>query len=140
MATQGFELPKFDMTTMPMMPLMKPVDPEAVMAAHRRNVEAMTNAGQILADGARSFTQRQSEIVQARMSEFSSKAETYMKPQQPGQMNVQGQVEDAKSTYEQAVTDARELMEIVAKAQADALHVINQCMLANLEAMKKFTG
>ncbi len=137
MATQGFELPKFDMSTMPM---MKPVDTEALMAAHRRNVEAMTNASQILADGARSFTQRQGEIMQARMSEFSSKAETYMKPQQPGEMNVQGRVEEAKSAYEQAVTDARELMEIVAKAQADALHVVNQCMLTNLKEMKKLTG
>jgi phasin family protein len=63
-----------------------------------------------------------------------------MKPQQAGDMNVQGQVEEAKSAYEQAVTDARELMEIVAKAQADALHVVNQCMLANLEEMKKLTG
>lgn len=137
MATQPYELPKFDM---PMMPMMKPVDTEAVMAAHRRNVEAMTNAGQILADGARSFTQRQSEIMQARMSEFSSKAESYMKPQKPGDMNVQAQVEEAKSVYEQAVTDARELMEIVTKAQADALHVVNQCVLTNLEEMKKFTG
>ena len=137
MATQGYELPKFDMS---MMPMVKPVDTEAVMAAHRRNVEAMTNAGQILADGARSFTQRQSEIMQARMSEFSSKAETYMKPQKPGEMDVQGSVDEAKSAYEQTITDARELMEIVAKAQSDALHVINQCMLANLEEMKKVTG
>lgn len=137
MATQPYELPKFDL---PMMPMMKPVDTEAVMAAHRRNVEAMTNAGQILADGARSFTQRQSEIMQARMSEFSAKAEGYMKAPKPGEMNVQSQVEDAKSAYEQAVTDARELMEIVTKAQADALHVVNQCVLTNLEEMKKFTG
>ncbi|MFP4125758.1 MAG: phasin family protein [Alphaproteobacteria bacterium] len=137
MATQSYELPKFDL---PMMPMMKPVDTEAVMAAHRRNVEAMTNAGQILADGARSFTQRQSEIMQARMNEFSAKAEGYMKAPKSGEMNVQAQVEDAKSAYEQAVTDARELMEIVTKAQADALHVVNQCMLANLEEMKKFTG
>jgi len=137
MATQTFELPKFDV---PMMSMMKPVDTEVVMAAHRRNVEAMTNASQILADGARSFTQRQSEIMQARMNEFNAKAGTYMKPQQPGEMNVQGQVEEAKSVYEQAVTDTRELMEIVAKAQGDALHVMNQCVLANLEAMKKMTG
>lgn len=140
MATQGFELPKFDMTTMPMMPLMKPVDPEAVMAAHRRNVEAMTNAGQILADGARSFTQRQSEIVQARMSDFNAKAGTYMKPQQADAASVQGQVDDAKSAYEQAVSDTRELMEIVAKAQADALRVVNQCVLSNLEEMKKLAA
>lgn len=136
MATQSYEFPKFDMSMMP----MKPVDPEAVMAAHRRNLDAMTRAGQILADGARSFTQRQSEIVQARMNEFGSKAESYMKTQKAGDVDVQGGVEDAKSAYEQAVADARELMEIVAKAQADALQVVNQCMLANLEAMKKFTG
>ena len=143
MATQSFQMPTFDMSkmaNMPMMPMMKPMDPNAMMAAQRRNIEAMTNAGQILADGARSFTQRQSEIMQARMSEFSSKAETYMKPQKPGEMDVQGSVDEAKSAYEQAVTDARELMEIVAKAQADAMQVMNRCMLANLEELKQATA
>jgi phasin family protein len=140
MATQRFEMPKFDFPMMPMMPMMKPVNPEAFMVAHRRNLEAMTNASQILADGARSFTQRQSEIMQARMSEFGSKAEAYMKPEKAADADVQGRVEEAKSVYEQAVSDARELMEIVTKAQSDALQVVNQCILANLEDMKKFGG
>lgn len=137
MATQSFEMPKFDMA---MMPMMKPADAEAVMAAQRRNVEAMTNAGQILADGARSFAQRQSEIVQARMSDFNAKAESYMKPQQGGADEVRGRVDDAKSIYEQAVNDTRELMEIVLKAQSDAMRVMNQCMVNNLEEMKKAAG
>jgi len=137
MATQAYELPKFDFTQMPM---MKVFNPEAVMSAQRRNVEAMTNAGQILADGARSFTQRQSEIMQKRFGEYSAKAETYMKPEKAADADLKGRVEDAKSVYEQAVADARELMEIVTKAQSDALHVMNQCMLANLEDMKKVGG
>jgi len=137
MATQTYEMPKFDFSTLPM---MKPVDTDAVMAAHRRNVEAMTSAGQILADGVRSFAQRQTEIVQTRFSEFNSKAETYLKPEKATEVDLKGRVDDVKSVYEQAVSDTRELMEIVTKAQADALHVMNQCVLANLEDMKKFTG
>jgi len=137
MANQGYQLPKFDMS---MMPMMKPADAEAMMAAQRRNLEAMTNAGQILADGARSFAQRQSEIVQARMSDFNAKAGNYMKPQQPDAAAVEDRVADAKSAYEQAVSDSRELMEIVTKAQADALRVVNQCVLSNLEEMKKLAA
>ncbi len=137
MATQSYEMPKFDMSAMPM---MKPADAEAMMAAQRRNVEAMTNAGQILADGARSFAQRQSEIVQARMSEFNAKAERFMKPQQGGADEMRGRLDDAKSIYEQAVNDTRELMDIVFKAQSDAMRVMNQCMVNNLEEMKKAAG
>ncbi len=142
MANQGYELPKFDMSMMPMsmMPMMKPADAEAVMAAQRRNLEAMTNAGQILADGARSFAQRQSEMVQARMSDFNAKAGHYMKPQQADATAVEGQLAEAKSAYQQTVSDTRELMEIVTKAQADALRVVNQCVLSNLDEMKKLTA
>ncbi len=133
MQNRSFELPKFDM------PAFKGVAPETMMATQRRSMDAMQSAAQILADGARTFGQRQSEIMQARMSEFQARAEAMMKadPKAPA---LDARIEEAKSTYEQALADTRELIEIVTKAQADALHVWNQCLLANLEDMKKMAG
>src|SRR3954453_16368323 len=41
-----------------------PFDPEALLAAQRRNVEALTSAGQIVAEGMRAYTERQVSLLQ----------------------------------------------------------------------------
>lgn len=132
MADDGFAFPKFDVSS------LKSVDPQALMATQRRSVEAMTSASQILADGVRTFGQRQAEIMQARMSEFANKGEAMLKVD-GGKPDVTASIEAMKQAYEQAIADSRELVEIVAKAQADAFQVMNQCVIANLEDMKGLT-
>ena len=139
MATQTYEMPKFEMPKFEM-PQLKGLDAETVMAVQRRNIDAMQNAGQILADGARTVAQRQSEMVQARMSEMSAQAETMMRPDAYKAGEFTAPIEQAKTSYERMLTDARELMEIMTKAQTDAMQVVNQCVLANLEEMKKLTA
>ena len=42
-------------------------DPEALLAAQRRNVEAFTSAGKIVADGMRSYAQSQVGMMQGAM-------------------------------------------------------------------------
>jgi phasin family protein len=127
-----FEMPKFDLPKFPQ------VDAEAVMAAQRRNLEAVTSASQILADGMKTFAQRQAEIVQARMSAFGQKVETVVKAKEMAP--VDGQIDEVKLAYEQALADTKELVEIVTKAQAEALQVVNHCMLANFDDMKKLAA
>ena len=41
-----------------------PFDPEALLAAQRRNVEALTSAGKIVADGMRTYAERQVSLMQ----------------------------------------------------------------------------
>ena len=127
-----FDLPKFEL------PKFASVDTDTLLAAHRRNVEALTSASQILADGVKTLTQRQAEIVQARMSAFGQKVETSVKAKEIAP--VDGQIDEVKSAYEQFLADSKELMEIVTKAQADALQVVNHCVLANFDDMKKMAA
>ncbi len=126
------EFPKFDL------PKFTNVDTDAVMAAHRRNLEAFTSASQILADGVKTLTQRQTEIVQARMSAFGQKVESTVKAKEIAP--VEGQIDEVKSAYEQFLADSKELVEIITKAQAEALQVVNHCMLANFDDMKKMAA
>lgn len=132
MADDGFAFPKFDL------PALKGVAPEALVTTQRRNVEAMTSASQILADGVRTLGQRQAEIMQARMSDFAKKSETMLKVD-GGKPNVTAGIEAMKEAYEQAIADSRELVEIMTKAQTDAFQVMNRCVIANLEDMKGLT-
>ncbi len=127
-----FEMPKFDLTK------FGTVDTDAVMAAHRRNLEAFTSASQILADGMKTLAQRQAEIVQARMSAFGQKVETSVKAKEMAP--VDGQIDEVKGAYEQMLADTKELVEIVTKAQTEALQVVNHCMLANFDDMKKLAA
>lgn len=135
--TTKFEMPKFEMPKFEM-PKLAAVDADAMMATQRRNVEAMTSAGQILVDGMKTLAQRQVEIMQARMSAFGQKFETAVKAKEPGA--VQDGVDEAKQAYEQAVADTKELVEIVTKAQAEAMQVVNHCMLANFDDLKKMAA
>ncbi|MFW5832961.1 MAG: phasin family protein [Pseudomonadota bacterium] len=127
-----FEMPKFDM------PNFANLDAEALMATHRRNLEAMTSASQILADGFKTLAQRQAEIMQARMSAFGQKVEHSVKA--PEVAPVDGQIDEAKQAYEQMLADTKELMEIVTKAQVEAMQVVNHCLLANFDDMKKMAA
>ena len=45
-------------------------DPEALLAAQRRNVEAFTSAGKIVADGMRSYAQSQVGMMQGAMRDL----------------------------------------------------------------------
>ncbi|MEO1091287.1 MAG: phasin family protein [Pseudomonadota bacterium] len=129
-----FEMPKFDM---PAFDLPK-IDAETVMATQRRSVDAMTSAGQILADGVQTFGQRQAEIMQARMNELGAQFEDVVKAKDQADLDVSGQIDDMRDAYTQAVADVRELVDIVFQAQVDALEVMNHCFIANFEDMKKF--
>ncbi|TVQ38539.1 MAG: phasin family protein [Geminicoccaceae bacterium] len=130
--TPKFEMPKFEM------PKFANMDPEALMATHRRNLEAMTSASQILADGMKTLAQRQAEIMQARMSAFGQKVESSVKAKEVAP--VDGQIDEVKAAYEQMLADTKELVEIVAKAQTEALQVVNHCLLANFDDMKKLAA
>ncbi len=133
------EMPKFELPQLPKLPSMTPIDTEALVAAQRRNVEAMSSASQILADGARTFGQRQSEIFQSRMNDLAKQSEALLKTT-PAEVDVSANVDLMKAAYAQVVSDARELVDIVAKAQADAMHVMTRCVITNLDEMKKLAG
>ena len=132
-----FEMPKFEMPKFEM-PKLGNVDPELLMAAQRRNIEAVTSASQILADGMKTFAQRQAEILQARLSAFGHLVEATTKAKEPAA--VQGHVEEAKHAYEQVMADTKELIDIVTKAQTEAMQVVNNCVLANLDDLKKLAA
>ena len=46
------------------------------------------------------------------------------------------QIEKAKSAYEMAIGNAKELAEIAMKAQSEAVDVLTKCALANIDDFK----
>lgn len=128
--TTPFDMPKFEMPKLP------GVDTEAMMAAQRRNIEAMTSATQILSDGVKTFAQRQAEIVQTRMDEFAIAGEKVFK-QDVKNVDAVAVIDEVKASYEKALSDMEELGSIMTQAQSDVMNVMKGCVMANFDDMKK---
>ncbi len=132
MTRTTFPFPAFEM------PSLKGIDADAIVAAQQRNIDAMGSASNILVDGARAFGERQTAIMQARMDALAKRTEAALAG--PKFTDLGTSVELIKQSYAQAVADTRELLDIVAKAQTDALNVVNTCMMTNLDEMKKLAA
>jgi phasin family protein len=104
---------------------MPNVDVDAVMAAQRRNVEALTTANQIAADGVKTFAALQSDILRRTMDGYAAAVTGMMSAGDPKTGAVK-QAAFAKDSFEKSVDDARELAAIATATQAKTLDVINK--------------
>jgi len=108
---------------------------DAMIAAQQRNIDAWASAGQIMVDGAKALVQRQSEIMQASVDQWVSAGQNAM-AFKTTEYKPADQVAKAKSAYESAIGHTKELTEIAMKAQGEAVAVLTQCVMANIDEMK----
>lgn len=102
---------------------MPGVDVEAMVESQRRNFEAMTALNQQAIEGAQAVARRQAEIMQTLMGEASTAA-TEVANLSPEE-RVSKQAELTRLAFERAVTNMRELSEMVSKSQNEAVETIN---------------
>ena len=109
-------------------------DFEAALETQKRNVEALVAANQQAAAGAQAVAQRQTEIFQSLMGEVSTSAQKLadLTPEQ----RASTQAELARTAFEQAVANMRELSEMVAKSQAEAIQTINKRVSESLKEVQ----
>jgi phasin family protein len=105
------------------------VDVDALVESQRKNIEAMTKAAQLSAEGAAAVSQRQLEILRG-TSEQLTAALRDMK------LSGQQQGEFAKQAFESALASTRELAELTAKANTDVFNVVKQRMTEDFEQMR----
>lgn len=110
-------------------------DPDQIIAVQQRNVDAVTSASQVMVDGYKAIALRQSEIVQSTMSDFVGTGQQMVNGK-AGEFKPGDQVAKAKSSYEAALANAKELAEIAVKAQNEAFTILTKCMMANFEEFK----
>lgn len=100
-------------------------DMEAVLAAHRRNLEALNAANRVALDGAQAVARRNMEIVQQTVAELSETLRELSSAEAP-QDKAARQAELMKAAYERAVGNLREISELIQKSNTEALGLINQ--------------
>lgn len=100
-------------------------DMEAVLTAHRRNLEALNAANRVALDGAQAVARRNMEIVQQTIAELSETLRALSSAEAP-QDKAARQAELMKAAYERAVGNLREISELIQKSNTEALGLINQ--------------
>ena len=110
-------------------------DADKLIAAQQRNLDAFASAGQIVVDGVKAIAQRHSEILQTQIEDMVAAGQGAL-TQKPNEFKPADQVAKAKSYYEAAFSNARELTEIAVKAQTEAVDVLTKAMMANIDDLK----
>jgi phasin family protein len=123
-AFTGFTFPGFDV--------------ESLVAAQRKNLEALTQANQLAVEGVQAFARRQMELARQAVDDAQATMRDWTQPVAPEEQ-IAKNVEMAKTAFEKGVTHARELGELVAKANADAFGVIHKRVAESFEEMRDFT-
>lgn len=131
-----FDISKFDISKVLGDVKIPGFDAEAIVAAQRKNIEALTAANQAAVQGLQAVAQRQAEILSQALSEVSSIAQQLAGSASNPQELTTKQAELARKGFEQALANARELAELVSKSNTDAFAIINKRVTESLQELK----
>jgi phasin family protein len=112
------------------------VDWQEVIAAQQKNLQALAKANQVLVEGAQAVMRREVEILQKAMAELAEASKELMQQGDP-QAQASKRLELAKTSFEAAIQNMRELAEVAGKSNREALEVINQRALESFEEIRK---
>lgn len=111
-----------------------PFDPQALLEAQRRNVDAFMNASHIVADGMRAYAERHAAMVQEAMSSLWSELQASTREARPAG-GPSEQLERMRAAFERVMAQVQELGNLLIKVQSEAIAVINECAAKNLQAL-----
>ena len=110
------------------------VDTAAVIDAQRKNVEALSAVNHLAAEGFQAVAQRQAEIVRKSFEDAANVVNDLTATRKPQESLVK-QAELVKQGYVQAVANGRELFEMSAKCNAEAVDVLNKRVTEGLNEL-----
>lgn len=111
------------------------LDMETVASTQRKNLEAIATANQVAFEGFKACCQRQADIARHAMEEFGRVTKEMNAVGTPEE-KLARQAELAKQTFESAINNTREIVDMVNKANDEAVNVISRRMVANFDEMK----
>jgi phasin family protein len=127
-SVSGDPPPGFDFTKL-LQPFKIPgVDFSSIVDRERKNIEALAEANRIAFEGWQNLVRRQSEILQDSMKRAVEDAK--------GQTALTNAAELARSAFETALGNMRELAEMATKSQRDVFEVIRKRVEENMNALR----
>ena len=111
------------------------VNVESVVETARKNFAAMTTANTAAVEAIKTIAQRQGDMVRAAMEEFSRHGSDVMAAATVEEKAVK-QIDFAKKAYETAISNAKELGEMVGKSQSEAFDALSARVAELTEEVK----
>jgi phasin family protein len=115
------------------------VDVDAVVAAQKKNIEALTSANQLAVEGMQAIARRQAEIMRQTVEEVQRSMQSMMETGTP-EVKVAQSTELTKIAFEKAIANMKELSEMVAKSNGEAFDVINRRVAESLDEIRTLTA
>lgn len=133
--TNTVEFPKFDLDAWFEAIKAPKFDVNALVDAQSKNTEALVKAHQVAYEGYKAVAERQVELAKETYESISKKVNEAFSGKTP-EVNAAKQMEFAQAAYETAVANARELAELAAKVNQDAVTVISERFNESLDEFR----
>jgi phasin family protein len=117
----------------------RPLDVEAVWAAQRRNIEALSQANQAAVEGVQAVARRQIELTRETFEGFSNLLRDLASPGSTEE-RVAKNTEYVKQMIEKGVSHSRELATIAARAGTEATDILHKRASESLDELRSFTS
>lgn len=111
------------------------VDVEAILAHHRKNLEALEKSARAGAAGASSLLSRQREMLQDTLHEVVDMAQDYKVPGNPQELMAK-QTEFARKSFEAALKNAGEVAELVKKSGTESVDILRTRIKEAMEEIR----
>ncbi|MCK8786968.1 phasin family protein [Roseomonas sp. NAR14] len=108
---------------------------EALASAQRRNIEALSAANKVALEGAQAVAKRHMEILQQSMNEMTEALRAFSTQDSP-QAKAAKQAEMLKSSYERAVSNIKELADLIQRSNTEALGLLNRRFAEAMDEVK----
>ena len=110
-------------------------DMSKIMEHHQKNIDAMGRSWQAMASGATAVANKQREIFEGAMKEIADMARDYRPGGSPQDIFTK-QAEFGKKAMEAAISNTRDIAELVQKSGTDALKIIQERMHESYEEIR----
>jgi phasin family protein len=127
----------FDVTKMFADFRFKPIDVEAVWAAQRRNIEALSQANQLAVEGAHAVVKRHIEMTQQTFEDLSALMREMAQPAST-EDRISKHTEYTKKMIDKGLSHGREIAMMAAKTGTEAAEVLHKRTTEGLDEMKAF--
>jgi phasin family protein len=125
----------FDMNKMLEQYKVPGVEMDKMVEAQRKNIEAITAANKLAYEGVQAIAQRQMEILRTSMTEASKTMQDLAAAGTP-EDRMAKQAEVMKKAFETALANMKELAEMGAKSNTEAMETINKRVAESLDEVR----
>lgn len=110
-----------------------------VMEAYRKNLDALTRAGQLMTEGLQTIVENQRKMLTSAMKDVAQSTRDFVDVKSP-QERLARQTVLTKEAFEKGVDHLREVSEILLKSTRESMDLLNSRVSESLDDIKHTVG